>query len=126
MVRIWIGCPSSSGARRSCTVPFERSRTACSASFGPIAVAASRPVAPSGSSSSVESGRTTFMDETKDTQHPREDDQAATSGERHDSSGANPTGTAPREDDRNEEVADSPVPDPTQTNGDAEGDPGAD
>src|SRR5687767_361551 len=38
-----------------------RTRTACSASFGPIARAASSPVAPSGSSSSDESGRTTFI-----------------------------------------------------------------
>src|SRR5690349_16966397 len=38
--------------------------TACSASFGPIARAASRPVAPSGSSSLLLSGRTTFTRET--------------------------------------------------------------
>ena len=44
-------------ARRSCTRPFERTSTASSASFGPIAAAASSPVAPSGSSSSDESGR---------------------------------------------------------------------
>ena len=37
-----------------------RTRTACSASLGPMARAASRPVAPSGSSSSESSGRMTF------------------------------------------------------------------
>jgi hypothetical protein len=31
-----------------------------------------------------------------------------------------------REDDRNEELDESPVPDPEETNGDAEDDPGAD
>ena len=74
--RAWSGSgsarPSASGARRSRRSPFERTSTACSASFGPIARAASRPVAPSGSSSSLPSGRTTFMT-TEDT-HPREDD----------------------------------------------------
>src|SRR5262245_50579929 len=68
--------------------PFERTRTACSASFGPIARAASRPVAPSGSSSSELSGRTTFMAE-QDTSHPRDDD-------------------------RNEDLDDSPAPDPEE------------
>src|SRR5262245_60871585 len=53
--------PSASGNRRSRTAPFERTSTASLASFGPIAAAASRPVAPSGSSSSELSGRTTFM-----------------------------------------------------------------
>ena len=37
-----------------------------------------------------------------------------------------PNETHPREDDRNEEIDESPVPDPTETNGDAEDDPGAD
>jgi hypothetical protein len=87
VVRIWIFWPSASGSRKSCTAPFDRSRTACSASFGPIARAASSPVAPSGSSSSDSSGRTTFMSE-QDTQ--------------------------PREDDRNDELEDSPAPDPTE------------
>jgi hypothetical protein len=32
----------------------------------------------------------------------------------------------PREDDRNEELEESPVPDPEATDGDAEDDPGAD
>jgi hypothetical protein len=32
----------------------------------------------------------------------------------------------PREDDRNDEVDESPVPDPEKTDGDAEDDPGAD
>jgi hypothetical protein len=32
----------------------------------------------------------------------------------------------PREDDRNEELDESPVPDPTEDPGDAEDDPGAD
>jgi hypothetical protein len=32
----------------------------------------------------------------------------------------------PREDDRNEELDESPVPDPTATDTDAEGDPEAD
>src|SRR4051812_16780882 len=100
MVRIWISWPSSSGARRSWTLPFERNRTACSASLGPIARAASSPVAPSGSSSSDLSGRTTFMTE-QDTSHPREDD-------------------------RNEELDESPVPDPEQGDTDAADDPGAD
>src|SRR3954449_11877500 len=88
VVMIWIGCPSLSGRRRSCTCPFDLMRTACSASFGPIARAASRPVAPSGSSSSDRSGRTTFMSN-QDMEHPREDD-------------------------RNEELDESPVPDPEQ------------
>ena len=34
--------------------------------------------------------------------------------------------TNPREDDRNEEIDESPVPDPTETEGDAEDDPEAD
>src|SRR5262245_59162064 len=55
-------------------LPFERTSTACSASFGPIARAASSPVAPSGSSSSDLSGRTTFMSN-QNTEHPREDDR---------------------------------------------------
>ena len=46
--RGWSGSGSAgrprAAARRSCTCPFERSRTACSASLGPIARAASRPV----------------------------------------------------------------------------------
>src|SRR3954451_10743798 len=99
MVRIWISWPSSSGARRSWTLPLERKSTACSASLGPIARAASRPDAPSGSSSSDLSGRTTFMSE-QDTSHPRGDD-------------------------RNEELDESPAPDPDQA-GDADDDPGAD
>jgi hypothetical protein len=33
---------------------------------------------------------------------------------------------APREDDRNDELEDSPVPDPEKTNGDGEDDPEAD
>jgi hypothetical protein len=37
-----------------------------------------------------------------------------------------PADRHPREDDRNEEIDESPVPDPTETNGDAEDDPGAD
>src|ERR671918_2933148 len=53
--------PSSGGRRRSRVEPFTRRSTACSASFGPIARAASRPDASSGSSSSEESGRTTFI-----------------------------------------------------------------
>jgi hypothetical protein len=32
----------------------------------------------------------------------------------------------PRDDDRNEEIDESPAPDPESTNGDAEDDPGAD
>ena len=59
------------------TSPFERTRTACSASFGPIARAASRPVAPSGSSSSERSGRMTFMNE-ENTQVPDEQDPEET------------------------------------------------
>src|SRR4051812_8902563 len=101
MVRIWISWPSSSGARRSWTLPLERTSTACSASLGPIARAASSPVAPSGSSSSELSGRTTFMDEPAKTMHPREDD-------------------------RNEELEESPVPDPTVKDTDGEDDPEAD
>src|SRR3954454_7300906 len=100
MVRIWISWPSSSGARRSRTLPFERTSTACSASLGPIARAASSPVAPSGSSSSDLSGRTTFMSE-QDTSHPREDD-------------------------RNEELDESPVPEPEQGDTNAADDPQAD
>jgi hypothetical protein len=80
---------------------LERRSTACSASFGPIARAASSPVAPSGSSSSVLSGRTTFMTE-------------------------NVPQSTPREDDRNEEIDDSPAPDPTSGETDAQDDPGAD
>jgi hypothetical protein len=81
--------------------PFERTRTACSASFGPIARAASRPVAPSGSSSSELSGRTTFTME-ENTQAPSDQD---------------PDGT--------EEG--SPVPDPEdEDGGDAEDVPEAD
>jgi hypothetical protein len=33
---------------------------------------------------------------------------------------------APRDDDRNEELEESPVPDPEETNGDGEDDPEAD
>jgi len=36
-----------------------------------------------------------------------------------------PEDTSPREDDRNEELEESPVPDP-EKNGDVEDDPGAD
>ncbi|MDX6493525.1 MAG: hypothetical protein QOH02_1460, partial [Gaiellaceae bacterium] len=62
---------------------------------------ASSPVAPSASSSSELSGRTTFMTD-QDTQHPREDD-------------------------RNDELDESPVPDPEAADDpDAEDDPGAD
>ena len=69
------------------------------ASLGPIAAAASRPVAPSGSSSSEESGRTTFMEDQN----------------------------MPREDDRNEEIPESPAPDPEEgERPGAEDDPGAD
>src|SRR5207253_7322412 len=96
VVRNCTGCPSSSGSRTSCTRPFVRTSTACSASFGPIARAASRPDAPSGSSSVVWSGRTTFMEE-KD-MHPREDD-------------------------RNDELDESPVPDPEAKDQLAEDDP---
>jgi hypothetical protein len=32
----------------------------------------------------------------------------------------------PRDDDRNDELEESPVPDPESTNGDADDDPGAD
>jgi hypothetical protein len=64
-----------------------------------MARAASRPVAPSGSSSSERSGRTIFMTD-NDTQHPRDDD-------------------------RDEELDESPVPDP-EKNGDGEDVPGAD
>src|SRR5262245_46246207 len=100
MVRIWIGSPSCNGCRRSCTRPLTRTRTACSASFGPIARAASRPDAPSGSSSSELSGRTTFMESAKD-MHPREDD-------------------------RNEEIDESPAPDPEEGEATAEDVPEAD
>jgi hypothetical protein len=100
VVRIWIGWPSCNGRRRSWACPFERRSTACSASFGPIARAASSPVAPSGSSSSELSGRTTFMTD-QDTE-------------------------AQREDDRNDELDESPVPDPEENQGDAEDDPQAD
>src|SRR5256714_4220585 len=100
MVRISIGSPSSSGTRRAWTWPFERTSTACSASFGPIERAASSPVAPSGSSSSELSGRTIFMS-AQDTEQPREDD-------------------------RNEELPESPVPDPEEGAPDAEDDPEAD
>jgi hypothetical protein len=37
-----------------------------------------------------------------------------------------PTETHPREDDRNEELDESPVPDPTEKDTTAEDDPGAD
>ncbi len=37
-----------------------------------------------------------------------------------------PTETHPREDDRNEEIDESPVPDPTEKDMPAEDDPGAD
>ena len=57
-------------------------------------------LAPSGSSSSDASGRTTFMAE-EDTEHPREDD-------------------------RNEPVDGSPVPDPEEEQGTARDDPQAD
>jgi hypothetical protein len=80
--------------------PFDRTRTACSASFGPIAAAASSPVAPSGSSNSDESGRITRMEETVP-QHPREDEG-------------------------DDEVVGTPVPDPEEETGTAEDDPGAD
>src|SRR5437763_1474634 len=99
-VRNWIRSPSRSGSRTSCTDPSVRTSTACSASFGPIARAASSPVAPAGSSSCVLSGRTTFMEEAK-SNHPREDD-------------------------KNEEVDESPVPDPEATDASAEDDPQAD
>src|SRR3954449_9252148 len=101
MVRIWISWPSSSGARRSWTLAFERTSTACSASFGPIARAASSPDAPSGSSSSELSGRTTFMTEPAKDMHPRKDD-------------------------RNEEIDESPAPDPEEGDPIAEDDPEAD
>src|SRR5437762_10922609 len=97
-----MGSPSARGARRSCTRPFWRTSTACSASFGPIARAASRPVAPAGSSSSELSGRRTFMTEETDTMNPH------------------------GEDDRNEEIEESPVPDPEPDGGDADDDPEAD
>src|SRR3954453_16025718 len=100
MVKIWIGSPSCNGSRRSCTCPLARTSTACSASFGPIAPAASRPVASSGSSSSELSGRTIFMSE-QNKDHPREDD-------------------------RNEEIDESPVPDPTETDQPSDDDPTAD
>src|SRR5688572_10078597 len=61
VVRNCTASPSESGRRRSRVAPFTRASTACSASFGPIARAASRPVAPSASSSSAESGRMTFI-----------------------------------------------------------------
>src|SRR5207248_2689900 len=99
-VRIWIGSPSCNGRRRSWTRPFARTSTACSASFGPIARAASRPEAPSGSSSSELSGRTTFM-ESVNNMHPRDDD-------------------------RNEEIAESPAPDPEEGDPNPEDDPEAD
>jgi hypothetical protein len=53
-----------------------------------------------GSSSSEESGRTTFMED-QDT-------------------------SLPRDDDRNEELDDSPAPDPEEGESDAQDDPGAD
>src|SRR5213592_4572581 len=99
MVKIWIGSPSCNGRRRSCTRPFARTSTACSASFGPIARAASRPDAPAGSSSSELSGSSTFMDDTVN--HPREDD-------------------------RNDEKEGSPVPDPTEEDTDTGDVPEAD
>jgi hypothetical protein len=74
--------------------------TACSASFGPIARAASRPDAPPGSSRCELSGSWTFMEDDK-TIHPREDD-------------------------RNDELEESPVPDPTDGDSDAEDVPEAD
>src|SRR5262245_12979692 len=61
VVSSWKCSPSDSGSRRSRTFPSTRASTACSASFGPIARAASSAVAPSGSSSSDASGSTTFM-----------------------------------------------------------------
>src|SRR3954452_10564492 len=79
--------PSASGRRRSCGTPSALTSTACSASFGPIARAASRPLAPSASSSFELSGRTTSMEDDKDTQ-------------------------ADRPDDRNDELPGSPAPDP--------------
>src|SRR5438445_12635087 len=97
--------------RRSLTCPFDRTSTACSASFGPIARAASSPVAPSGSSSSELSGRTTFMrDETedKDMHLRRRLDGAGQEG----SAGSAGASRDQREDDRNDEVEESPVPDP--------------
>src|SRR4029453_2230307 len=96
VVRIWIGCPSRRGRRRSCTCPFDRTSTACSASFGPSAAAASSPVAPSGSSSSDESGRITRMEET--------------------------VPQPPRDDDRNEELDGAQIPDPEEETGTAEDD----
>src|SRR4051795_2663750 len=111
MVRIWISWPSSSGARRSWTLPFERTSTACSASFGPIARAASSPDAPSGSSSSELSGRTTFMTEPAKDMHP---------------TGVGSTEPEKRRDDRNEEINESPVPDPEEGDPIAEDDPEAD
>src|SRR5215212_853453 len=95
--------PSASGSRRSRTVPFERTSTACSASFGPIARAASRPVAPAGSSSSELSGRTTFMTEPEETKDMH-----------------------PRKDDRNDDIDDSPAPDPESGEQSAEDVPEAD
>ena len=70
------------------------------ASFEPIWRAASSPVAPAGSSSSVLSGRMTFMTDDKD-MHPREDN-------------------------RNEELDESPVPAPEAKDPDAGDDPQAD
>ncbi len=60
VVRISSVAPSASGSRRSRASPFTRARTACSASFGPIARAASSALAPSGSSSAEPSGSVTF------------------------------------------------------------------
>ena len=60
VVRIWICSPSASGSAQVLDGAVRRTSTACSASFGPIARAASRPVAPLGSSSSDLSGRITF------------------------------------------------------------------
>ena len=97
--------------------PFERTTTASFASLEPIARAASRPVAPSGSSSSDRSGRTTFM-EGKDTEGVTEPTRADRAQEVADGEG--------RVDDRNEEVDASPIPDPTQDDTDAGDIPEAD
>ena len=60
VVRICSFAPSGSGRRRSRGSPSTRASTACSASFGPIARAASSALEPSGSSSAVPSGSVTF------------------------------------------------------------------
>src|SRR6188472_840971 len=60
VVRISSDAPSGNGSRRSRVSPSTRASTACSASFGPIARAASSALAPSGSSSALPSGSFTF------------------------------------------------------------------